>query len=68
MKHHFQLHNAYATLQYFANSEFFVVPTSEIAGMQTRAQKNGTNYILNGNKMWSTNGAIAQVAIIWAKL
>ena len=41
---------------------------SDPGGMQTRAQKKGSKYILNGKKMWITNGTIAQVAIIWAKL
>ena len=41
---------------------------SDPGGMQTRAQKKGGHYILNGKKMWITNGTIAQIAIIWAKL
>ena len=41
---------------------------SDPGGMQTRAQKKGSKYILNGKKMWITNGTIAQVAIIWARL
>jgi glutaryl-CoA dehydrogenase len=35
--------------------------------METRAQKNKGGYVLNGKKMWITNGTIAKVAIIWAK-
>lgn len=41
---------------------------SNPGGMQTRAQRKGSHYILNGKKMWITNGTIAQIAIIWAKL
>jgi glutaryl-CoA dehydrogenase len=41
---------------------------SNPAGMITEAQKHGDRYILNGTKMWITNGSIAHVALIWAKL
>lgn len=41
---------------------------SNPGGMQTRARKEGSYYILNGNKMWITNGCIADLAIVWAKL
>ena len=37
-------------------------------GMQTRAVKKGEQFVLTGKKMWITNGTIADVAIIWAKL
>ncbi len=37
-------------------------------GMTTRAQKSEHGYTLNGNKMWITNGSIADIAVIWAKL
>jgi glutaryl-CoA dehydrogenase len=40
---------------------------SNPAGMETRAQKKKRRFILNGKKMWITNGTIAKVAIIWAK-
>lgn len=40
---------------------------SNPGGMITRAKKDGDSYILNGAKMWITNGSIADVAIIWAK-
>jgi glutaryl-CoA dehydrogenase len=40
---------------------------SNPGGMETRAQKNKSGYVLNGRKMWITNGTIAKVAIIWAK-
>src|ERR1700678_1131457 len=36
-------------------------------GMLTRTVKKGGSYILNGEKMWITNGSIADVAVIWAK-
>lgn len=34
----------------------------------TRAVKDGDSYILNGAKLWITNGTIADVAVVWAKL
>lgn len=40
---------------------------SNPGGMITRARKDGNDYILNGTKMWITNGGLAQVAIVWAK-
>jgi glutaryl-CoA dehydrogenase len=40
---------------------------SNPAGMETRAQKKKGRFILNGKKMWITNGTIAKMAIIWAK-
>jgi glutaryl-CoA dehydrogenase len=40
---------------------------SNPAGMETRAQKKKGRFILNGKKMWITNGTIAKIAIIWAK-
>lgn len=36
-------------------------------GMCSHAHWNGTDYILNGTKMWITNGTISDVALIWAK-
>ena len=41
---------------------------SDPGGMRTRAKKDGDHYILNGAKMWITNGTIADVAIVWAKV
>jgi len=35
--------------------------------MKTRARRDGGDYILNGSKMWITNGNLAHIAIIWAK-
>src|SRR6202161_3405724 len=40
---------------------------SNPGGMLTRAVKKGSDYILNGEKMWITSGSIADVAVIWAK-
>jgi glutaryl-CoA dehydrogenase len=40
---------------------------SDPGSMQTRAQRDGDSYILNGTKMWITNGSIADVAVVWAK-
>jgi glutaryl-CoA dehydrogenase len=40
---------------------------SNPAGMRTRARKVGNEYVLNGEKMWITNGTIADVALIWAR-
>ncbi|MCY3543433.1 MAG: acyl-CoA dehydrogenase family protein [Chloroflexi bacterium] len=40
---------------------------SDPGAMKTRARKDGESYILNGVKMWITNGNIADIAIIWAK-
>jgi glutaryl-CoA dehydrogenase len=41
---------------------------SNPGGMITRAEKSGDGYVLNGAKMWITNGSIADVAVVWAKL
>jgi glutaryl-CoA dehydrogenase len=41
---------------------------SDPGSMQTKAVKDGNSYILNGAKMWITNGTIADVAVVWAKL
>ena len=40
---------------------------SNPGGMLTRAVRRGAHYILNGEKMWITNGSIADVAVVWAK-
>jgi glutaryl-CoA dehydrogenase len=40
---------------------------SNPAAIQTRATKSGDSWILNGTKMWITNGSIADVAVVWAK-
>ena len=41
---------------------------SDPGGMRTRARKDGDHYVLNGSKMRITNGTIADVAIVWAKV
>lgn len=41
---------------------------SNPGGMITTATETATGYTLNGNKMWITNGSIADLAIVWAKL
>lgn len=40
---------------------------SDPGSMQTRARRDGDSYILNGTKMWITNGGIAELAVVWAK-
>ncbi len=39
---------------------------SDPSSMQTRAKQDGTDWVLNGRKMWITNGNIADVAVVWA--
>jgi glutaryl-CoA dehydrogenase len=34
--------------------------------MRTRARRDGSDWILNGQKMWITNGTIADIAVVWA--
>ncbi len=41
---------------------------SDPAGMITRAKPASGGYVLNGAKMWITNGTIADLAVVWAKL
>ena len=40
---------------------------SDPASMKTNARKDGDDWILNGSKMWITNGSIADLAIVWAQ-
>ena len=40
---------------------------SNPAGMATRAEKDGEGWVLNGSKMWITNGSLADVAVVWAR-
>ena len=40
---------------------------SNVAGIETRAEKDGDEYVLNGNKMWITNGTVADVAVVMTK-
>ena len=39
---------------------------SDPGSMRTRARRDGGDWILNGSKMWITNGSIADVAVVWA--
>jgi glutaryl-CoA dehydrogenase len=39
---------------------------SDPSGMATNAKKNGVDWVLNGTKMWITNGSIADIAVVWA--
>ncbi|HEX8966229.1 MAG TPA: acyl-CoA dehydrogenase family protein, partial [Chloroflexota bacterium] len=41
---------------------------SDPSAMETRAVRDGDGYVLNGGKMWITNGNLADVALIWAKV
>jgi glutaryl-CoA dehydrogenase len=40
---------------------------SNPAGMRTHARRDGDDWVLNGQKMWITNGSIADVAVVWAR-
>jgi glutaryl-CoA dehydrogenase len=40
---------------------------SDPSGMTTTAKRDGSDWVLNGTKMWITNGGIADVAIVWAR-
>ncbi|TYL39402.1 acyl-CoA dehydrogenase [Natronococcus pandeyae] len=40
---------------------------SNVAGMETRADKDGNEWVINGQKMWITNGTVADVAIVMAR-
>lgn len=39
---------------------------SDPASMRTRARRDGSDWVLDGSKMWITNGSIADVAVVWA--
>ncbi|AZK93377.1 MULTISPECIES: acyl-CoA dehydrogenase family protein [Streptomyces] len=39
---------------------------SDPAGMRTRARRDGSDWVLDGRKMWITNGSVAGVAVVWA--
>jgi isovaleryl-CoA dehydrogenase len=41
---------------------------SDVIGMSTRAERHGDRYVLNGRKMWITNGPSADVIVLYAKL
>ncbi|MDT0345519.1 acyl-CoA dehydrogenase family protein [Streptomyces litchfieldiae] len=40
---------------------------SDPAGMRTRAERDGSDWVLTGRKMWITNGSAAGVAVVWAR-
>ena len=39
---------------------------SDPGSMRTRARRDGSDWIIHGNKMWITNGSISDVAVVWA--
>jgi len=41
---------------------------SNPGGMRTVAQRDGSSWVLNGAKAWITNGSVADVAVVWAKV
>ncbi|MEC8495184.1 MAG: acyl-CoA dehydrogenase family protein, partial [Planctomycetota bacterium] len=41
---------------------------SNPGGMLTTAKRDGADYIINGRKMWITNGSVSDIAIVWAKV
>jgi isovaleryl-CoA dehydrogenase len=40
---------------------------SDVVSMKTRADKKGDRYVLNGSKMWITNGPVAETLVVYAK-
>ena len=40
---------------------------SNPSGMRTAAKRDGDDWVLNGTKMWITNGTVADVAVVWAQ-
>jgi glutaryl-CoA dehydrogenase len=40
---------------------------SNPGGMRTNARRDGDDWVLNGSKMWITNGSVADVAVVWAR-
>jgi glutaryl-CoA dehydrogenase len=40
---------------------------SDPASMRTNAKRDGSDWVINGSKMWITNGSIADLAVVWAK-
>jgi glutaryl-CoA dehydrogenase len=40
---------------------------SNPSGMRTRARRDGDDWVLDGSKMWITNGNVADVAVVWAQ-
>jgi glutaryl-CoA dehydrogenase len=41
---------------------------SNPGGMRTRARRDGGDWVLNGSKMWITNGSVADIAVVWAQV
>ncbi|GLH99028.1 acyl-CoA dehydrogenase family protein [Phytohabitans aurantiacus] len=40
---------------------------SDPAGMRTTAKRDGADWVLDGTKMWITNGSVADIAVVWAR-
>src|SRR6201996_2868523 len=40
---------------------------SDPASMRTAARRDGSDWVLNGRKMWITNGSVADIAVVWAR-
>ena len=40
---------------------------SDVTSMKLKAEKKGNNWVLNGSKMWITNGPTADVLVVYAK-
>jgi glutaryl-CoA dehydrogenase len=40
---------------------------SDVAAMRTQARRDGADWIVHGQKMWITNGSVADVAVVWAR-
>jgi len=40
---------------------------SDPASMRTNARRDGSDWIINGSKMWITNGSVADIAVVWAR-
>ncbi len=40
---------------------------SDPSGMRTRAKRDGDDWVLDGTKLWITNGSVADVAVVWAR-
>ena len=40
---------------------------SDVVSMKTRAEKKGDRFVINGNKMWITNGPVAETLVVYAK-